>query len=178
MSNTILVTGGARSGKSRLALQLAADSLNKVFVATAEPFDLEMELRISRHRIERGEHWKTIEEPVSIASAIRAHRDSVVLIDCLTLWISNLMMRHSEDSAILAYFSELANALQSRVELTILVTNEVGLGIVPENDASRRFRDLAGTLNQNIAALSATVILCVSGLPLYLKDERTTHENS
>jgi len=166
------VTGGARSGKSSFALQLAASYKNKVFLATAEPFDDEMRSRIDKHQEERRGHFTTIEEPLSLGYALRqipAGTD-VVLLDCLTVWAGNLM--HYEgvgegeiDRQIELFFE----ALRQPPCAMILVSNEVGMGIVPENAMARRFRDLAGLINQRAAARATEAYLLCSGLPLRLK---------
>ena len=173
MKNHIaLITGGARSGKSRMALEIAAREKQRIFVATAEPLDAEMDLRIRKHRAERGPDWKTIEEPLHLAEVVNGNPKGAMVIDCLTLWLSNWILREQEDSTILHCIHELASAVSNRAALTVLVTNEVGMGIVPDNDLARRFRDLAGTMNQSFAEIATTVVLTVSGLPLFIKDKR------
>lgn len=166
---TLLVLGGARSGKSSYALQRAeATDGPHVFIATAEIFDDEMHDRIARHREERGPHWTTVEAPLDIINAILARRGQggVLLIDCLTLWTSNLMLaKHDIEQATQA----LCDALSGHDAHVILVANEVGLGIVPENRLARAFRDAAGRMNQAIARTVDEVIFVAAGLPMQLK---------
>jgi len=170
MGRTVLITGGARSGKSRLALERALSVPGeKVFVATAQATDREMAARIEAHRLERGPEWAVVEEPVDIVSHLRAHRQAgrIILLDCLTIWVANIMARNLETRA---YFENILTELkQKRTGTTLLVTNEVGMGIVPDNELARRFRDEAGFLNQRIATVADEVILTVAGIPLPLK---------
>lgn len=169
-ANTLLVLGGARSGKSRYAQTRAeATGLTRLFVATAQAFDNEMRDRIARHREDRGPEWETAEAPIAIASVIRnrAAPDTVILVDCLTLWTSNLLLN---DMDITAMTDELAQTLAEARGPVILVANEVGLGIVPDNALARRFRDAAGTLNQRVAAIAREVQFLAAGLPLTLKN--------
>jgi adenosylcobinamide kinase/adenosylcobinamide-phosphate guanylyltransferase len=163
-----LILGGARSGKSRIAQQAALESgLEVVVCATAQAFDEEMAQRIARHRAERPAIWRTVEEPLELASALarEAAPGRCLLVDCLTLWLSNLIFARREDEidALLALLPALAGHL-------ILVSNEVGWGIVPENELARRFRDEQGRLNQRIAQIADRVTLVAAGLPLTLKD--------
>ncbi len=166
---SLLVLGGARSGKSRhaqAAAEAAGDRL--VFVATARALDREMADRIERHRADRGEAWRTREAPVDLAATLREEDrpGTVILVDCLTLWLSNLMLgEHDPGLATEALVAVLAGAA-ARV---VLVSNEVGGGIVPANALARRFRDAAGMLNQRVAAAVTQVDLVVAGLPLRLK---------
>lgn len=165
----LFVLGGARSGKSRYAQARAealADSL--IFVATAEAFDDEMRERIAQHRADRDARWRTVEAPRALAAAIDAlnRHDAVVLVDCLTLWVSNLLLA---DDDIARAGRELCEAIGRFEGMIILVANEVGLGIVPDNALARRFRDAAGQLNQAIAAACDEVVLLAAGLPLTLK---------
>ncbi len=144
-----------------------------MFIATAQALDDEMKERIERHKRERGDDWLTIEEPVRVPEKIREldGRETVILIDCLTLWLSNLIMEHGES---LRSVNESLDALIKQLERTkgsiILVSNEVGMGIVPENDLARNYRDLAGSLNQRIAAIACKVVAVIAGMPLILKD--------
>ena len=166
ITRTILVLGGARSGKSRhaqsLAEQLAADRL---FVATAQPFDDEMRDRIARHRADRDASWRTIEVPRELPQAIREHGrgDHVMLVDCLTLWLSNLLLA---DADLAAAVDDLAAATAAATTPIVFVSNEVGFGIVPENALARRFRDEAGRLNQRLAAQCDATDLVVAGIPM------------
>jgi adenosylcobinamide kinase/adenosylcobinamide-phosphate guanylyltransferase len=165
----ILFIGGARCGKSRLA-QSRAESMNGelIYVATAQPADAEMAERIARHRNDRGGRWRTVEVPIELprALAVDDRPGRVILIDCLTLWLSNLML---EDRDIPAAQSALLSALGSVDSTVLLVTNEVGMGIVPDNALARRFRDTAGRLHQEIAACADEVWLVAAGLGLALK---------
>jgi adenosylcobinamide kinase/adenosylcobinamide-phosphate guanylyltransferase len=165
-----LVLGGARSGKSRHAEALARDTgLARVYLATAEAYDDEMRERIAKHRADRAvDGWTTIEEPIGLAAAlVRASRpDAVVLVDCLTLWLSNVMLSGRD-------VASMERALLAMLEATkgpvILVSNEVGLGIVPETPLGRQFRDAQGRLNQAVAGVADRVVFVAAGLPLVLK---------
>jgi adenosylcobinamide kinase/adenosylcobinamide-phosphate guanylyltransferase len=166
-----LVLGGARSGKSAYAHGAvevaAAEGRTPVMIATAEALDAEMAERIQRHRAERGERWRTVEAPVDLAEAIAAlGAGDAAAVDCLTLWLSNLMLRELDvERAADGLLSALA---ASPAELWV-VSNEVGMGIVPENALARRFRDEAGRLNRRVAAQADRVIAVMAGLPLTLK---------
>lgn len=164
----ILITGGARSGKSRRAeLRTRAFPGRPVYVATAEALDAEMTERIARHRARRGTDWIEREVPLDLMSALTASDGGGArLVDCLTLWLSNLM--HAERDWERAV-TELADALPRQSSPVVLVTNEVGLGIVPDNALARRFRDAAGIMNQTIAAVADEVEFVVAGLPMTLK---------
>ncbi|UYY59217.1 bifunctional adenosylcobinamide kinase/adenosylcobinamide-phosphate guanylyltransferase [Sphingomonas sp. S2-65] len=164
---SLLVLGGARSGKSRHAQAIAEGSGGElVFVATAQAFDDEMRERIARHQADRDGRWRTIEAPIALAEAIEASGDAVVLVDCLTLWTSNLLLAEADWEAALA---GLARAIAARRAPLVLVANEVGLGIVPDNALARRFRDMAGIVNQRVAAAADRVHFLAAGLPLVLK---------
>jgi adenosylcobinamide kinase/adenosylcobinamide-phosphate guanylyltransferase len=164
-----LILGGARSGKSRHAeaLVMAAAS-GGTYIATAEPGDAEMAARIAEHRSRRGDFWRTVEAPLDLAPAILAAADPArpILVDCLTLWLSNLMLagRVPEHEA-----ETLCAALRAARGPVVLVANEVGMGLVPETPLGREFRDAAGRLNQQVAALAARVVFVAAGLPLVLK---------
>ncbi len=165
---TTLVLGGARSGKSRFAENLVcASGLARVYVATAEAGDGEMGERIAHHRERRGAEWRTVEEPLRLTEAIsrEARNGRILLIDCLTLWLSNLM--HAERD-IARETDLLIDTLQKAAPVG-LVSNEVGLGLVPETPLGRRFRDEQGRLNQRIAAAVPNVAFIAAGLPLWLK---------
>lgn len=164
-AHVTLVLGGARAGKSGFALALLGGGL---FVATAEAGDAEMAERIAAHRAERGAGWTTIEEALDLASVVRrlAEDSRPILIDCLTLWLSNLMHRDRDVGDATA---ALLTVLDERRGETVLVSNEVGLGIVPDNALARRFRDAQGTLNRRIAARADRVVFMAAGLPLTLK---------
>jgi adenosylcobinamide kinase / adenosylcobinamide-phosphate guanylyltransferase len=163
-----LVLGGARSGKSRYAESLTMGFPPPwVYVATAEPLDDEMAARIAEHRARRAADWRTIEAPRDLAGAVAgAPAGSAVLVDCLTLWLSNLMLANAE---IEAESDRLDDALVQARGPIVLVSNEVGLGIVPDNALARRFRDAQGRLNQRVAGRADRVVLMVAGLPLVVK---------
>lgn len=166
----ILITGGCRSGKSRMALSLCTHEHPKVYVATAQPRDLEMRQRIRRHREERSREWLTIEEQINLYDVLCSHRKGSIVVDCLTLWFSNLMENRCSEVEMKQLVDQLIYACREREGKTVFVTNEVGMGIVPENPLGREFRDLAGSGNQQIAMSADRVILMVSGLPIDLKD--------
>lgn len=168
------IIGGARSGKTAFALKLASESSGKkVYLATAEALDEEMRLRIQRHREERGGDWLTVEEPQGVALAISslAGQDAkVILIDCLTLWLSNrILIADRSDKIILSEAAVLGRALAEAGCPVIAISNEVGWGIVPENGLARRFRDLAGGVNQMFASAASSVYFVAAGIPLKLK---------
>jgi adenosylcobinamide kinase / adenosylcobinamide-phosphate guanylyltransferase len=164
-----LVLGGARSGKSRHAESLIAASSPPpwVYIATAQALDGEMAERIAHHRARRGDGWQTMEAPHDLAGAVdAAPPDAALLVDCLTLWLTNRMLAEAD---IEADTTALEKALARRRRPTVLVSNEVGSGIVPDNALARRFADLQGRLNQRIAARAERVVLVVAGLPLIVK---------
>ena len=168
----IFITGGCRSGKSRYALDYANRHFSKkLFLATSEALDEEMAQRIENHKKVRGPEWQTIEEPVEIVNKIKEYGEDgkVILIDCLTLWLYNLLMRWGDDLRIIDETDKLTNIIKQNPASFILVSNEVGMGIVPADPLSRRYRDLLGTMNQRIAEALNTVIFMVSGIPLFLK---------
>jgi len=175
MKKLTLITGGARSGKSAHALKLAESyrGVNRFFIATAEALDDEMRERIARHRRLRPAGITTIEEPRKVASAIQSleGRAGLVILDCLTLWVSNLMSAYPAGNidAFLTEADSLASALTRASFSAIVVTDEVGYGIVPENPGARRFRDLLGLTNQKIAAAADEVLLMVAGYPQRIK---------
>ena len=159
----LLLTGGARSGKSRAAVEVArAGATDVTLVATAEPGDGEMAARIARHQAERPEGWTVVEAPVEVAHVVRsADPAAVLIIDCLSLWVANRLDCSDED--ILAAADDVIAAVADRRGLTIVVTNEVGSGIVPDNPVARRFRDLLGLVNQSFALAADRAHLCVAG---------------
>ncbi|MAF10892.1 bifunctional adenosylcobinamide kinase/adenosylcobinamide-phosphate guanylyltransferase [Candidatus Poribacteria bacterium] len=180
------ITGGARSGKSTLALKLARECAARpesvAFIATAVGGDGEMTERIRKHREERPSEWTTYEEPFAAAAAVRRavmERHDVVILDCVTLLVSNWLCREPTDAmltdertdATLAEVHALAEAASECHAHAIVVTNEGGMGIVPLNDLARRFRDVAGTANQMLAAAADEVYLCASGIPILIKGE-------
>jgi adenosylcobinamide kinase / adenosylcobinamide-phosphate guanylyltransferase len=168
---SILVIGGCRSGKSRQALALAVGAEKRVFVATCMARDDEMKARIQRHRIERDAAWQTVEEGEDLVGVLDRWdgKDRVVLVDCLTLWTSNLMAAGLSDADIEDRADRLAARLENIHGRVILVANETGAGIVPENALARRFRDLAGLVNQKIAAACQQVVWMVAGIPVTIK---------
>jgi adenosyl cobinamide kinase/adenosyl cobinamide phosphate guanylyltransferase len=167
MELVTLVLGGARSGKSRYAEGLiTALAPPWTYVATAGAGDDEMAERIASHRARRGPSWQTIEAPRDLVATLKSCREIPVLVDCLTLWLSNLMLAEVD---IEAEVGELETALAAMTAPVVLVSNEVGYGIVPDYPLGRRFRDHQGILNQKIAARAGRVILVVAGLPLAVK---------
>jgi adenosylcobinamide kinase / adenosylcobinamide-phosphate guanylyltransferase len=181
MAKIILITGGSRSGKSMYAQRVAESfSGTRTYIATCPVIDKEMEDRIRKHKEARqSTSWQTIEEMTDLAGALLRSRGSeVVLVDCLTLWINNLMYeaeqkkKHLNEEAIAARCEEVLGVCSDLTGTVIFVTNEVGMGIVPENPGSRLFRDLAGRCNQSMADRADTAIFMISGLPLYVKGEK------
>ena len=166
-----LVLGGARAGKSRYAEGLIDNSgaASAVYIATAQPGDLEMATRIAAHRAQRSDRWVTVEEPLRLVEAIEANDapGRPILVDCLTLWLSNLLGAGEDPDE---ECDRLLQALQRNVSPAILVSNEVGLGIVPDNALAREFRDHAGRLHQRLAAAIERVVFVAAGLPLLMKD--------
>jgi adenosylcobinamide kinase/adenosylcobinamide-phosphate guanylyltransferase len=168
---TILVLGGARSGKSRHAQALAeAMTPQGCFIATAQAWDEEMRDRIARHVADRDARWTTVEAPLALPEAIREHgrADRVVLVDCLTLWLTNLLLGEAD---LTAASEALVAALDDAAGPVVLVSNEVGFGIVPDNALARRFRDAQGTLNQRLARVCDATDLVVAGLSLRLSGD-------
>ena len=174
MVSSLFVLGGARSGKSRFAVAAQRPGVRIAFLATAEARDEDMARRIARHRQERPRQWTTVEEPVALVPRLRALGGQVdaVIVDCLTLWVANLLLRGDPDEAILAESDRLAAFVAGgALELT-LVSNEVGSGVHPPTADGLRFRDLLGLVNQRMAAAADRVVLMVAGLPLSLKEAR------
>jgi len=172
-----LVLGGVRSGKSRYALELAARARRVTFLATAERReDGEMQRKIERHRAERPQHWATIEEPLNLDTAIESVSNcDLLLIDCLTVFAGKLLEVHGENPpAITAGIDALCAALTASSCPVVLVSNEVGSGVVPAFELGRRYRDLLGEINQRVASIADHVVLMVAGLPLTLKSSRST----
>jgi adenosylcobinamide kinase / adenosylcobinamide-phosphate guanylyltransferase len=170
-SGRVLILGGARSGKSRYGERLAEESgLEPVYLATGEPGDEEMAARIAAHRARRCGAWRTVEEPLELEAALAREAASgrALLVDCLTLWLSNLM---AAGAALEARIAALAAAAARLPGLVVFVSNEVGLGLVPETPLGRAFRDAQGRLNQAMAEACDRLVLMVAGLPLMLKGE-------
>ncbi len=168
----ILITGGCRSGKSRFALNYANQHFSrKLYLATCEVLDEEMAQRIEHHKKMRGPEWQTIEESAAIVDKIRQYGDKVevILLDCITLWLSNLLMKWNSDSRIMDEADRFIDVIKQSQTSLIIVSNEVGMGIVPAEPLGRRFRDLSGIINQKIAEVADTVIYMVSGIPMFLK---------
>ncbi len=166
---TTLVLGGARSGKSAFAEKLIADSgLARIYLATATAGDDEMKARIARHRAHRGEGWTTIEEPLALTETLsrEAAKGRAVLVDCLTLWLSNLMFAQRDPEIEARRLTQFLGAAKCPI---VFVSNEVGLGLVPETPLGRAFRDAQGRLNQIVAAAVPQVAFVAAGLPLWLK---------
>jgi len=165
---TTLILGGARSGKSRLAQSLAETENGPLtYIATAQAFDIEMAERIARHRADRGPRWSTLEAPHDLPRQVaESPADGILLVDCLTLWLSNRMLANADIDMEIA---SLVAAIAKAAGRLILVSNEVGSGIVPETPLGRTFRDHAGRANQAVAAVADRVALVVAGLPLWLK---------
>ncbi len=167
----VFIGGGARSGKSRYALARAwALGRRRLFVATAEPFDDEMRDRIARHREQRGAAFDTLEEPLALPEVIATDRDhDVIVVDCLTLWLSNLLCRGTDVDLAARRIDALCDAIRARRSHVVLVSNEVGMGLVPETPLGRLFRDLAGGAHQRLAAIADEVYLAAMGLVLRLR---------
>ena len=161
--NVTLILGGARSGKSRFAESLC--KAPRTYIATAQAFDDEMTQRIAKHRDDRGAGWNTIEAPLDLMGAIKSAKGDV-LLDCLTLWLTNLVMNEKDVEADVLMLVE---ALQHTTNKVIIVSNELGLGLVPEHGLSRRFRDQHGVMNQHLAAVAQCVVFMVAGIPQVIK---------
>jgi adenosylcobinamide kinase/adenosylcobinamide-phosphate guanylyltransferase len=175
MKSITLITGGARSGKSSFALDLASKNYERrVFIATAVAFDAEMKRRIVQHQKERGNLFHTLEEPVHLTETLSAvpPGTEVALVDCLTVWIGNLYHHFQQDEAsVRSHLNEFLDGISQVSFDLILVTNEVGWGIVPENPLARSFRDMAGYVNRRVAQKAAYAYLLCCGIPLTLKGE-------
>lgn len=181
MAQLILVTGGARSGKSRFAEQLLADVAAVTYIATAEALDTEMKTRIALHRARRPAHWQTIESPLHLDTALQAATSEYVLIDCLAIWTANLLQSNwdeqadnwaaetSPEATILAEVQRLREVIATRPGTVIAVTNEVGSGLVPPYRLGRVYRDVLGLANQALAAAATQVYCCISGIPVLIK---------
>jgi adenosylcobinamide kinase/adenosylcobinamide-phosphate guanylyltransferase len=168
--SSLFIVGGARSGKSRHAVAVQPAAGRVAFIATAEPRDADLTARIARHRAERPAHWTTIEAPFDVPAQLAAvHGVDAAIVDCITVWIGNRVVRGDADESILAGADELARLVPTCPFAVTLVSNEVGEGVHPETAIGLRFRDLLGIVNQRLAAASDTVVLMVAGLPLTLK---------
>ncbi|MFA5099853.1 MAG: bifunctional adenosylcobinamide kinase/adenosylcobinamide-phosphate guanylyltransferase [Candidatus Omnitrophota bacterium] len=177
MGKIILVLGGARSGKSSFAVETAAKTVKRViFIATAVGIDREMKQRISAHQIARPKHWITKEAPYNITAALRAipADAKIVIIDCLTIYITNLIMKKRSDDIIIKDLSNLFAFIKKSNFTAIIVSNEVGLGLVPDTKLGRRFRDLAGAVNKLAAQKADQAYFLVSGIALNLKNKRNS----
>jgi len=167
----LLITGGARSGKSRYAEQRALDfGERRLYIATAEARDEEMARRIAEHKLRRGERWTTLEEPVELPAtlSVQSGRTDCALVDCVTIWLSNLLL--SRDAEFAQHKVEQLLGTLPQLDFTLIfVTNEVGSSIVPDNALARTFRDLAGWANQQLAAAANEVVLMVAGIPMIIK---------
>ncbi len=168
----IFITGGCRSGKSRFALDYANRHFSKkLYLATAEVLDEEMARRVESHKKLRGKEWQTVEEPIEVVDKITRHGGKVdlILLDCMTLWLSNLLLKWDDESRIMVEVDRLTGAIEQSPTTVIIVSNEVGMGIVPTDPLGRRFRDLSGTANQRMAEAADRAIFMVSGIPIFLK---------
>lgn len=174
MGKVVFITGAVRSGKSKLAVELGEKSLKKVvFLASCSPLDKEMRERVAKHKQSRPQDWTTIEEPINVADVIKkAKADELIIFDCLTLWISNIMCKFDKEELIDKKIEELFLALQQVKSDIIIVSNEVGWGIVPENKLARQFRDIVGITHQKLADLSDEVFLVTVGIAQKLKESR------
>jgi adenosyl cobinamide kinase/adenosyl cobinamide phosphate guanylyltransferase len=170
-ASSLLILGGARSGKSRFAVDGLAPRGRAVFVATAEGRDEEMAKRIARHRAARPSHWATVEEPLELVRVLRGLEGTTdrIVVDCLTLWVSNRLLRGDDDDTILEEAGALSELIERRRSSLTLVSNEVGQGVHPETACGLRFRDLLGGVNQRVAAACDTVVLMVAGIPVTVK---------
>lgn len=174
MKETTLVIGGCKSGKSSHALMVAEESgQHPVFMATCVPLDDEMKDRVIRHRMERSDRWETVEVPLLLPEAIERYgrKGNVLLVDCITLWITNLLIKFNDTQAVYDQVDELVRTLEGLPCPVVLVSNEVGAGIVPENSLARSFRDAAGITNQKLAAAANRVVWMVAGIPWVIKTE-------
>jgi adenosylcobinamide kinase/adenosylcobinamide-phosphate guanylyltransferase len=173
MTNRIyFITGGARSGKSAFAEKVAGNLNGKrAYIATAQAFDAEMAERIAKHQKSRGDAWDTYEEPLAVDELLQklSGRYAVILLDCLTLWLSNVIAHTDGDDGVFRKMDRLVAAVQACKGACILVSNEVGLGIVPDNPLARKFRDMAGVLNQRMAAVADEAYFTAAGIPMKIK---------
>ena len=175
MKEIVFIIGGCRSGKSTYALQTAEKmpAERKIFIATCVPQDDEMKQRVAKHQTTRSRSWTTVEEPLKLPEAIlqNSRRADVILIDCLTLWVSNLLMQNGDEKKIADTIPHLIDALEKATCPIVLVSNEVGTGIVPENRLARQFRDITGWVNQAVAKCANKVVWMVAGIPVTVKGQ-------
>jgi adenosylcobinamide kinase/adenosylcobinamide-phosphate guanylyltransferase len=173
LKEIVFIIGGCRSGKSTYALQTAEKmpAERKIFIATCVPQDDEMKQRVAKHQTTRSRSWTTVEEPLKLPEAIlqNSRRADVILIDCLTLWVSNLLMQNGDEKKIADTIPHLIDALEKATCPIVLVSNEVGTGIVPENRLARQFRDITGWVNQAVAKCANKVVWMVAGIPVTVK---------
>lgn len=175
MNEIIFIIGGCRSGKSKHALQIAEDMPGgrKFYIATCVPQDDEMKQRVAKHQRERSQAWVTIEEPLGLPQALsqNSSKADVLLVDCLTLWLSNLLTETNNEAKLEEKTFQLIEALKKATCPIILVSNEVGTGIVPENKLARQYRDITGQINQAVAHCANKVVWMVAGIPVTIKPE-------
>jgi adenosylcobinamide kinase/adenosylcobinamide-phosphate guanylyltransferase len=174
MAPVTFILGGCRSGKSSFALRRANETgaAQRIFIATAVACDDEMRQRVARHRAERGDDWTTVEAPLKLPEAVQEYgcrRERVVLVDCLTFWANNLLMESAAAFAAPKMIPRLVEAIANAQCPVLLVSNEVGAGIVPENRLARTFRDVVGSMNQAVAACASNVFYVVAGIPVSVK---------
>ena len=173
MKEIIFVIGGCRSGKSSHALRTVEKmpQSSKIYIATCVPRDDEMKQRVAKHQKERSRSWATVEVPLDLPQAIleNSRKDNVILVDCLTLWLSNLLMETDDDKKLEEMIGRLTAAIERAPGTVVLVSNEIGTGIVPENKLARQYRDLIGLANQAVAKTAGKVIWMVAGIPVKVK---------
>ena len=173
MNKIIFIIGGCRSGKSTYAMQTAekVPAEQKIFIATCVPQDDEMKQRVARHQRERSQNWVTVEAPLDLPEAILQNnrKGDVILVDCLTLWVNNLLMETNHEEKLEKAISQLIDTLEKATCPIVLVSNEVGTGIVPENRLARQYRDIIGLANQAVAKTAGKVIWMVAGIPVTVK---------
>ena len=175
MKEIVFVIGGCRSGKSSHALQTAEKmpGSRKIYMATCVPQDDEMKQRVAKHQKERSQGWETVEVPLELPEAIleNSRKENVILVDCLTLWVSNLLMEADDEKKLEKMIAQLTATLEKAPGSIVLVSNEIGTGIVPENKLARHYRDLIGLANQAVAKTAGKVIWMVAGIPVTIKGE-------
>jgi adenosylcobinamide kinase/adenosylcobinamide-phosphate guanylyltransferase len=172
LKETVFITGGCRSGKSSFALAFADRHFKrKIFLATCQAKDSEMQQRVKEHQKARGPDWQTVEVPTALPEALTSNGSNteVMVIDCLTLWVSNLLAQGLSQEEILTHTDALTASIAHGSSSVVIVSNEVGTGIVPENRLAREFRDIAGLVNQKVAAFADTVVWVVAGIPVAVK---------